>query len=102
MVTQLLKAVLETPNPSGKHARWWLKIFGSGLKSIKIVYRSGRDNARADALTRNPTGEVLSCAEVEQVQVAAIQTPNLSDLLELNPGSVDSESSPPFQFCSFQ
>ena len=97
-----VKAVLETPNPSGKHARWWLKVFGSGLKSIKIVYRSGRENASADALSRNPTGEVPSCAEVEQVQVAAIQTPNLSDLFELNPGSSDSELSPPFQFCSFQ
>ena len=24
-----VKAVLETHNPSGKHARWWSKVFGS-------------------------------------------------------------------------
>jgi len=35
-----VKAVLETPNPSAKHARWWTKVYGSGVKSIQIVYRS--------------------------------------------------------------
>ena len=33
-----VKAVLETPNPSGKHARWWSKVFGSGVRNINIVY----------------------------------------------------------------
>ena len=35
-----VKAVLETPNPSAKHARWWTKVYGSGVKSIQIVYRT--------------------------------------------------------------
>ena len=35
-----VKAVLETPNPSGKHARWWMKVYGKGIKEVKIVYRS--------------------------------------------------------------
>lgn len=29
-----VKAVLETPSPSGKHARWWSKVFGSGVRKI--------------------------------------------------------------------
>ena len=49
-----VRAVLETPSASGKHARWWSKIFSSGLRSIKIVYRPGKDNASADALSRCP------------------------------------------------
>ena len=33
-----VKAILETPNPSGKHARWWSKVFGSGVKKLEIKY----------------------------------------------------------------
>ncbi len=68
-----VKAVLETPNPSGKHARWWMKVFGSGIKTINIVYRAGMENANADALSRNPTGPTPPVAEFEQVQVASVQ-----------------------------
>ena len=42
-----VKAVLETPNPSGKHARWWSKVFGSGVRNINIVYRAGKENGNA-------------------------------------------------------
>ena len=82
-----VKAVLETPNPSGKHARWWLKVFGSGLKSINIVYKAGKENTSADALSRNPHGQVPQGAEVEQVQVASVQSEDLtlSEMLQLNP-----------------
>ena len=49
-----VKAVLETPNPSGKHARWWSKVYGRGVKEVKIMYRSGKVNLNADALSRSP------------------------------------------------
>ena len=26
-----VKAVLKAPNPSGKHARWWTRVYGSGI-----------------------------------------------------------------------
>ena len=46
-----VKAVVETPNSSAKHARWWTRVYGAGLKDVRIVYRAGRLNASADALS---------------------------------------------------
>ena len=48
-----VKAVLETSNPIGKHARWWTRVYGKGVKEVKIVHRSGKANLNADALSRN-------------------------------------------------
>ena len=39
-----VKAVLETPNPSGKHARWWVRVYQKGAWSVKIIHCSGRTN----------------------------------------------------------
>ena len=50
-----VKALLANPSPSGKHARWWLQVYGSGVRKLDIIYRAGRENTRADALSRNPT-----------------------------------------------
>ena len=49
-----VKAVLETPNLTGKHARWWSKIHGSGIGEVNIVHRAGKENRHADALSRQP------------------------------------------------
>ena len=49
-----MKTVLETPNLNGKHARSWTKVFGSRVESVHIVYRAGKENTKADALSRNP------------------------------------------------
>ena len=35
-----LKTILETPNPSGKHARWWTKVYGLEIGEVKIVYHN--------------------------------------------------------------
>ena len=70
-----VRAILETPNPSGKHARWWTKVYGTGLKEVKIVYRASRLNSSADALSRDPHGEAPSEGEAEnEVQVAHISS----------------------------
>ena len=67
-----VKAVLETPSPSGKHARWWMKVYGAGVKEVNIIYRPGKDNANADALSRNPvmTADLQSG---EDIQVAVVK-----------------------------
>ena len=37
-----VRAVQETPSTSGKYARWWSKLFSSGLQDI---YCPGKENA---------------------------------------------------------
>ena len=32
-----VRSVLETSTPSGRHARWWTRVYGSGIRSIRIV-----------------------------------------------------------------
>ena len=73
-----VKAILQTTNLSGKHARWWLKVFGSGVKKIDIVYRPGRENSKADALSRNP-------AQVAQVLSSEVANVDISQLLKMPP-----------------
>ena len=46
-----VQAVLEAPNSSGRHGRWWTRVYGDGLKSIKIVYRPGKANSNANVLS---------------------------------------------------
>lgn len=33
-----VKSLLGAPSSSGKHARWWLQVFGSGLQQVDIQY----------------------------------------------------------------
>ena len=71
----VVKAILETPNPTGKIARWWTKVYGSGVKSVSIQYRSGRQNSRADALSRSPQPISLAMGVGQsELQVAAVST----------------------------
>ena len=87
-----VRAVLETTSPSGKHARWWSKLFSSGLRSIKILYHPGKENACADALSRNPA--LSGTANDNSVQIAHLESSSLAitDLLDaksVQPSSVD-------------
>ena len=47
-----VKAVLQNPATSGRHARWWIKVHGSGVKSVNIICRAGKDNVIADAFSQ--------------------------------------------------
>lgn len=47
-----VKAVLECPNPTAKHARWWTRVYGRGIKQVKLGYKAGKENKGADALSR--------------------------------------------------
>ena len=75
-----VKSVLEAPNPAGKHARWWTKVYGRGLKDVRIVYRAEKENKNADALSRSP---VLPAPQVglaeEEVQVSPLVVAPCSD-----------------------
>ena len=68
-----VKPVLETSNPTGKHARWWTRVYGRGVGSVTIVYRAGRENASADALSRSPYNPPPSQGIAQsETQVAAV------------------------------
>ena len=64
-----VEVILEAPNPSGKHARWWTQVYGSGVGSVKIIHRSGKSNINADTLSRNPQvtalGPDAGCKEIQ-------------------------------------
>ena len=75
-----VKAILETPTLSGKHARWWLKVFASGVGRVHIMYRPGSQNAKADVLSRNPT---LLASNV--AQVSSLEDCDISHLLSMTP-----------------
>lgn len=72
-----VKPILETLNPSGKHARWWTKVFASGIREINITYRPGKQNSVADALSWCPTDaapDVGICEGEAQVATVTSQT----------------------------
>ena len=89
-----VKALLGSPSPSGKHARWWLRVFGSGVRKVDILYRPGKENVRVDALSRNPVGDSAPAPEHTEVQVAAVSSEErtITELLEgTYPESVTSD-----------
>ena len=49
-----VKAVLLAPNLSGKYARRWTRVYGSGNQEVDIVYRPGKQSANTDTLSRSP------------------------------------------------
>ena len=76
-----VKAILQAPNPSGKHARWWTKVYGSGVRSIKIQYRPGRLNLCADALSRAPQCPALvDGTDPGRMQVATVTSAAVNTL----------------------
>lgn len=66
---EALKALLNTPHPSGKLARW-----GLILQELDVVihYQPGRKNMKADALSRHPLEPAEANEEEDHRVVAAI------------------------------
>ena len=76
---QALKALLNTPQPSGKLARW-----GIALQELElsIHYRPGKSNANADSLSRTPIESDTSPEDVKVVVAtlnADVQLPKDGD-----------------------
>lgn len=83
-----IKTVLETQNPSGKHARWWSMIYGWGIKDIKIIHHSDTANLAADALWCNLRApepvEGIGQGEVQISEIVHKELP-ISELLKASP-----------------
>ena len=92
-----VKAVLETPNPTGKHARWWSRVYGRGVRQVHIVYRAGKENKNADALSRSPLlpAPAVGLGE-DEVQVASLYSDNAASSFnsggEVQASPLDSDS----------
>lgn len=68
-----VKAFLSNPGGSGKHARWWTKVCGAGIKIVNIVYRTGKEDTNADTLSRQPYLPSPACGTVEDdIQVLSV------------------------------
>ena len=66
---EALKSLLNTPQPSGKLARWGMALQELDLK---IEYRPGKGNTRADALSRYPVSLLPSdCARTQTCSLVA-------------------------------
>ena len=87
-----VKAVLCTPG----HARWWTRVYGAGIRNVDIIYRAERDNANADALSRQPHLPALAVGTADDdAQVLSTEALGMDmSLLELEPESTVSEYNP--------
>ena len=83
-----MKAVLKTASLSGRHARWWTRVFNSGVKQVTILHRAGQDNVAQDALSRNPTsGSLEGDKAVDESQVVTVKSipPTIDQVLKSDP-----------------
>ena len=65
-----IKAILDSPNLSGRHARWWTRVFGQAIE-LSIIHGAGKENIVADALSRGPNGKPPTKGiREDEVQVA--------------------------------
>ena len=71
---EALKSLLNTPQPSGKLARWGMALQELDLD---IQYRPGKTNSRADALSRHPVPlQPEDCTKTQTpTLIAAIEAP---------------------------
>ena len=81
-----VKAVLDAPNLTGKHARWWTRVYVKGIKEVQITHRAGKVNVNVDAFSRSPqvspsTSENDDCVN----QVAVVDSDNDKPLLQKDP-----------------
>ena len=69
---EALKSLLNTPQPLGKLARWGMAL---QVLDLKIEYRPGRVNTKADALSRYPVPHQESDSPQTDVVIAALEAP---------------------------
>ena len=68
-------------------------MYGSGISKVEIIYRAGKENVFADALSRNTASPTPPDVEVP-ADVLSVQTEDISALLSKDPdmSSLEPES----------
>ena len=68
-------------------------MYGSDLKDVQIIYRAGKTNLSADALSRSPQAPAPT-GNNDEIQVAAVtsQETSIQSLLQLKPKFSPTES----------
>ena len=86
------KATLMTPNPSGKDAYWWTKVYEAGVKDIHIVHLAGKLKLNVSVLSKSPqvTARTMSIG-VSKVEVSSVRPSKGSDNLSI-PGLLETSS----------
>jgi len=83
-----VKAISGAPNLTGKHARWWSKVYRSGIKHIDIAHHPGKRNSHADCLFRQlvmpPPPDEDANVEVQITLISSEQN-TIITLLEKEP-----------------
>lgn len=63
-----------------KHARWWTRVYGSGLKEVEIFHRAGKQSSNVNALSRNPCGPApIEGIGESEVQIASVSKNAIDD-----------------------
>ena len=77
--------MIGVPNLTGQYPRWWSKVYGSGIRQINIVHRTGKENQHADARSRQPVLSVPpdddTSKEVQIAHISSDEVMNISTLL---------------------
>ena len=66
--------LLVAPNLTGKHVRWWSKVYGSGIKQVNLIHRSRKKNQHADCLSRQLVMPAPPNDANTEVQIAKISS----------------------------
>ena len=90
-----VRAILENPNLSGKHARWWTRVYGSRIQNVRVIHRAGKQNANAVALSRQQLDRnAQDLVPEETCQVSAIISEDQNSPLPLINQLLDSAAAP--------
>ena len=90
------RAGLQNPGASGRHARWWTEVYaGSGIADLNVIYRPGKENTKADDLSRSPQRPAPVFGEAEtEIQVSTITGDighTIDEMLRMEPDSSPSD-----------